>query len=269
MLSRYYPQTHQRSQPASYELMDARPRIKLARSLFPNITGLALDVGCGKGLLLAGLRNLGWKVYGTELSEVSSQYAQSQGITVYRSNVEDCGFTPGAFDLITMYHSLEHLTQPLHTLAYLHTLLRPGGRLVVEVPNIGSWYARVFGEAWFHFDVPRHLFHFSSATLRRLLETAGFEILSTQTHNTQYDAFGAVQSALNKVLRHKNLLNDFNTGETTLRELGNGPDAGRNLSALAISELALGLGFPLLASLSVALSAVAEGGTLRYIATRH
>jgi 2-polyprenyl-3-methyl-5-hydroxy-6-metoxy-1,4-benzoquinol methylase len=268
-LGRYYPQTHQGSAPAAYERADARPRVKFVSALLGGPPGRILDVGCGKGLLLAGLRATGWEVAGTELSEVSSRFATAAGIAVHHAPVEECSFEAGSFDVVTLYHSLEHMTDPMRTLTAVHRLVRPGGFLVVEVPNFGSWYAKAFGDAWFHLDVPRHLFHFTQQTLQHLVETAGFRVVRQETRNLQYDAFGGVQSALNKILRKKNLLNNFNTGEVTLTELWRGVGRFRNLTAMAISEMALVVGFPLLALASVALAPWANGGTLRFVATRN
>lgn len=267
-LVRYYPQTHQSSAPAAYERSDARPRIKLVSSLSDGTPGRILDVGCGKAQLLIGLQKTGWEVFGTELSEASTQIATAAGITVYNLPVEECPFEPESFDVVTLYHSLEHMTNPQKTLTVVQGLLRPGGFLVVEVPNIGSCYARVFGTEWFHLDVPRHLYHFNRQTLRRMLEACGFLVVRESTHNVQYDAFGAVQSVLNRFLHKKNLLNNFNTGEVKLGELWHEDNGVRNLTALAISEVALLIGFPLFALMSLALSRWVDGGTLRFVATR-
>jgi 2-polyprenyl-3-methyl-5-hydroxy-6-metoxy-1,4-benzoquinol methylase len=266
-LARYYPTRHQESKPAAYERMDAKARIKFVSPLVRQ-GGRVLDVGCGKGLLLAGLRQRGCEVFGTELSEVSARYAQSLGLSVSCLPVEYAPFEPGTFDLVTVFHVLEHLTQPRDTLAVLHTLLRPGGILVVEVPNIGSWYARLFGDDWFHYDVPRHLYHFNQDTLRNLLASTGFRVIETQTRNLQYDAFGAVQSLLNRVLRQPNVLNNFNTGQTTFNDLWSAKRKIANLSVLGVSELVLALGFPLAVLIGVATAPWVNGGTLRYVAEK-
>lgn len=267
ILGRYYPQTHQGSEPAAYERMDAKPRIKFVGDLLNGKAGRILDVGCGKGLLLNGLREKGWDVVGTELSDVASLRAREAGIQVHNRAVEEISFEPGSFDVITLYHCLEHLANPKETLVHLHRLLRPGGFLVIEVPNIGSWYARVFRDAWFHLDVPRHLYHFNPKTLHAFLEVTGFQVKRQKTINLQYDSFGAVQSILNKVLRRKNLLNNYNTGEITLRDLRRQGGVGA-LASLAFSHMALWVGFPLLAVIEFFLSPVVNGGTLNFLATR-
>jgi 2-polyprenyl-3-methyl-5-hydroxy-6-metoxy-1,4-benzoquinol methylase len=266
-LVEYYPRTHQCSDPAAYERMDAKPRIKFVGGLLDGKSGRVLDVGCGKGLLLRGLRERGWDVVGTELSEDSSLRAREAGIQVYNVAVKELPFEPGSFDVITIYHSLEHLTSPRDTLTQLHRLLRPGGFLVVEVPNVGSWYARAFRDSWFHLDVPRHLYHFTPKTLRNLLEVSGFEIERARTVNLQYDSFGSVQSLLNRLLRRKNLLNNYNTGEVTLRDLWR-QGGFRAVTSLFFSEALLGLGFPLMAAFEFLVSPVVNGGTLNVLAKR-
>ena len=80
------------------------------------------------------------------------------------------------FDLITMWQSLEHVHRPLEVLRRAFDLLAPGGRLLVSVPNIESGPFRWFGSAWFALELPRHLTHFSSGTLRRMVKLAGFRV---------------------------------------------------------------------------------------------
>ena len=267
-LHRYYPRTHQRSAPAAYERMDARPRVRFVSGL--RAPGRALDVGCGKGLLLTGLRGLGWTVAGTELSSTSSEVAANAGLTVYNLPVEACPFEAGSFDVITLYHSLEHLSDPRRTLTHLRDLLDANGLMVIEVPNIGSWYAHAFKDAWFHLDVPRHLYHFDNSTLRGLLEASGYAVVAENTHaNLRYDAFGAIQGALNRLFPgHKNLLNNFNTGETGLADLWRGNRGYRALAMLIVSEIALAIGMPLMLLCAKLSAPWVPGGTLNVVARR-
>src|SRR5205823_10757107 len=79
-----------------------------------------------------------------------------------------------SFDVITMWHSLEHVHHPMKILREAHRLLVPGGRLLVAVPNIDSLPFRWFGSAWYGLDLPRHLTHFAPWTLHLMLERAGF-----------------------------------------------------------------------------------------------
>lgn len=265
-LARYYPQTHQQSAPAAYERADARARVKQVAALLGGRSGRILDVGCGKGLLLHGLKRHGWEVVGTELSEVSSRYAVGLGIPVHRVSLERCPEDDASFDVVTLYHSLEHMTDPLATLKAARRLLRPGGYLLVEVPNFGSWQARLFRDAWFYLDLPRHLYHFTPDTLAKTVSEAGFRPQEQHLHNLQYDAFGIVQSLLNRILVRKNLLNDFNTHEVSLSELWRGPNRVRDVAALGLSLVALAVGFPAAAGLSFLLSPWVAGSAVRLVA---
>jgi len=83
---------------------------------------------------------------------------------------------PASFDVITMWHSLEHVHAPLEVLQEAHRLLVPGGKLIVAVPNIDSLPFRWFGAAWFGLDLPRHLTHFAPWTLHLMLERARFQV---------------------------------------------------------------------------------------------
>lgn len=138
--------------------------------------GRALEIGCGDGWMLEALRDAGWDVVGTERSAASAAYARSRGLDVRVREVADCQFPPASFDLIILWHTLEHLHDPLATLTGVRRLIRPSGRLVVAVPNVGGWQAQVAGRRWYHLNVPRHLYHFEAVTLERLLAQARFEV---------------------------------------------------------------------------------------------
>jgi SAM-dependent methyltransferase len=83
----------------------------------------------------------------------------------------------GTFDVVTMWHALEHAPRPLEVLRAAHRLLTPGGKLIVQTPNIDSLPFRWFGAAWFGLDLPRHLTHFAPPTLTLMLQRAGFRPL--------------------------------------------------------------------------------------------
>ncbi len=139
--------------------------------------GRALDVGCGDGDFLAHLRRRGWQVVGLELSAAAAGRARERGVEVREEELEAAGFAPGSFDLVTLWHVLEHLPDPRRALEEARRVLRPGGLLVLEVPNISSPTFRLCGERWFPLDVPRHLQHFDPRSLERILALSGFEPL--------------------------------------------------------------------------------------------
>src|SRR3954454_22183190 len=124
--------------------------------------GKVLDIGCGRGLLLQKLRERGWEPQGTELSEEAASYARDRlGLPVSTNTLQDGDFPDGEFDLVILWHVLEHVHAPRAMLQEVSRILKPGGVLLVAVPNFGSWEARWRGPGWFHLDVPRHLTHFT------------------------------------------------------------------------------------------------------------
>ncbi|MEY2472240.1 MAG: hypothetical protein QOK28_1569 [Actinomycetota bacterium] len=133
-----------------------------------------LDVGCGDGRLLDHLRALGWQGEGVEPDPGAADAARGRGIPVFNGTIEDAAYPAATFAAVTMSHVIEHLPDPAATLAEIHRVLRPGGRLVVITPNASSTLHRVFGSDWFPLDPPRHLLLHSPASLERLLRGAGF-----------------------------------------------------------------------------------------------
>jgi SAM-dependent methyltransferase len=169
--------------------------------------GKALDIGCGRGLLINKLRQQGWDVRGTELSDRAADYARNVlGLRVTTQSLQEAGYPDGEFDLVILWHVLEHMHHPHAVLSEVRRILRPGGRLVLAVPNFGSWEARWGREHWFHLNVPGHLTHFTPGTLKKALERVGLQVVSKSYFSTEYDFFSFVQTALNKLGFHPNRL---------------------------------------------------------------
>jgi SAM-dependent methyltransferase len=138
--------------------------------------GRLLDFGCGGGAFLEQMHYAGWQVTGVDMSEVAVQRVRAElGVRALAGSLPHPELPEPSFDVVTMWHSLEHVHNPVEVLRAAHRLLAPGGLLVVEVPNIDSLPFAWFGQAWFGLDLPRHLTHFVPTTLRRLLLRAGFD----------------------------------------------------------------------------------------------
>ncbi len=136
--------------------------------------GRLLDVGCGSGDILAMASELGIEVTGVEFAPEAVAHArESRGLDVRQGTLEEAGFGAGSFDVVTLWHVLEHVPDPVGTLREVRRVLKPGGHVVVQVPNYGSIQSRVFGDRWYALDVPRHLHHFTPRTLRRAFGAAG------------------------------------------------------------------------------------------------
>jgi 2-polyprenyl-3-methyl-5-hydroxy-6-metoxy-1,4-benzoquinol methylase len=140
--------------------------------------GKLLDFGCGAGAFLERMRDLGWRVEGLDMSTVAAHAVmRHRGIKVHVGTLPHRDLAPESFDCVTMWQALEHVHDPRLTVREARRLLRPRGLLVVAVPNLASWSFRHFGRHWFGLDVPRHLTHFTPATLNALLAAEGFRVL--------------------------------------------------------------------------------------------
>jgi SAM-dependent methyltransferase len=136
-----------------------------------------LDFGCGAGHFLAAMDRAGWEVAGLDVSQTAVDAIRDElGLPSFAGSLPHEACEPASFDCITMWHSLEHVYQPLQILDEARRLLVPGGKLIVAVPNFASWSRRRFGSDWFGLDLPRHLTHFERDTLTELLEIAGLSV---------------------------------------------------------------------------------------------
>lgn len=147
----------------------ARVSAGLARS------GKALDVGCATGEFSAALRDRGFEVFGVEPDANAGAYArETHGLTVWTGGIEAVPVYAGPFDVITLWHVLEHVPDLSGTLERLRELLAPNGRLALAVPNPRSLDARLYGADWVAWDAPRHLYHFTPEVMLAVLSRAGF-----------------------------------------------------------------------------------------------
>ena len=137
--------------------------------------GRLLDYGCGAGGYVATMAAAGWRAEGMDLSEAAVAAGREAGLTIHQGVLPGAELPSESYDAVTLWQVIEHLPSPLATLRALRDLLRPGGLLLVACPRIDSLPARWFGACWHDLDLPRHLWHFTPATLTRHLESAGLE----------------------------------------------------------------------------------------------
>ncbi|RME43318.1 MAG: class I SAM-dependent methyltransferase [Chloroflexi bacterium] len=188
-MATYYPGPARLSGPA--RVLRRRLRERRARWCAAGLSpGRALEIGCGDGWMLDALRRMGWVVAGTERSQRSAASPRRLGLDVLVEGMAGGAFAARSFDLVILWHVLEHLHDPLGTLIEVNRIVRPGGRLIVAVPNIESWQARVAGRRWFHLEAPRHLYHFAPQTLDAMLERAGFQVTRWSFWQMAYELRG-------------------------------------------------------------------------------
>jgi 2-polyprenyl-3-methyl-5-hydroxy-6-metoxy-1,4-benzoquinol methylase len=157
-----------------------------------------LDLGCGRGVILGSLADRGCEVHGVEISAEAARGADPRAEIRIASALSDAGYEAEFFDEVVIWHVLEHIDDPRGTLEEAARILRPGGRLIVALPNFSSAQARWTGAAWFHLDLPRHLYHFPLAALEQMLRSAGFAIASVHHFSLRQNPFGWIQSVLNR-----------------------------------------------------------------------
>jgi 2-polyprenyl-3-methyl-5-hydroxy-6-metoxy-1,4-benzoquinol methylase len=164
-------------------------RVRLARRAARLGEGTrALDVGCGRPSFLealahaTGTRGTGIDISDAGWREDAGRWAAA-GLDLRQGTVGDA-LPDGPFDLITLWHALEHDYEPLDTLRRLRSVARPGGVLLVEVPNYDSLTRRLQGEHWAGLHTPRHTAVYSRATLAAMLERAGWRVERQLRHGT-------------------------------------------------------------------------------------
>jgi len=202
--------------------------------------GRLLDVGCGTGLYVNAMRGLGWRAAGLEPVAGALRLADWQvGLPLVAGRIEAAPLRDAQFDALVFNHSLEHTTSPTRALGEARRLLRAAGVVLIEVPNVASLNARLFGRYWFPLDPPLHLYHFAPATLRAYLEAGGFEAVQVWSVPAPFNIAASLQLVLNAV-------------------------AGRRGSAMLRSRV-VQMPFWPLAALEAALG---RGGTLRAVARK-
>ena len=185
-----------------YLLMDDKshplPELKFAKSIEPSVEARhdadqdqiqprALELGCATGWYLQRLKRNGWAVVGVEPGERPASLARAAGLDVHCGTLTTFELPQESFDAAAAWMVIEHVPDPRETLAGLAKLLKPRGQLLISIPNAGCWEPAVFGRFWYAWEPPRHLHHFSSASIRQLLSETGFtEIRITHQRSLLY-----------------------------------------------------------------------------------
>lgn len=169
------PQVEQSEQPWR-ELM-ARERLADLKRFVGG--GRLLEVGCSTGEMLAAASE-SFEAFGVEADSASSKIASQRGLRCFNGALADAKFDKEMFDVAALYHVIEHFPSPRAEMAELHRIIKPGGWLAIETPNIANVWFRLLGARWRQF-IPDHIFFFTPRTIRRLCEETGFEIVELRS----------------------------------------------------------------------------------------
>lgn len=140
------------------------------------IPGHMLEIGCASGAFLAKMAGQGWQVEGIEFSESSASHARSAGYNVYAGTLENSPEPEDLYDLIVGWMVIEHLHDPLEALTKLARWVKPGGWLVISLPNAASAEFMLFKGNSYALQVPTHLYHYTPETLTVLLSKTGWMV---------------------------------------------------------------------------------------------
>jgi SAM-dependent methyltransferase len=165
--------------------------------------GSVLDVGCGLGFFLRALDPRRWDRYGVEPMPVPyREVARALGADrITNSELLAAHLPSSRFDVVTFWDSLEHLPNPRAILQEAGRLLRPGGIVLIGLPNFGGYQARHFKEDWFGLSLPHHLCHYTQTTLRRLLDRCGFRVRVMEDRSGPENYHALKHSLLNRLTR--------------------------------------------------------------------
>lgn len=209
--SQLYPAFEQRDTAAQRGARSALSLFTLQRARLVEAAkpqGRLLDYGAGAGGFARFMAGRGFEAVGLEPYSMGTTL-EEPNLRLVRAPLAKVKASLGKFEVITMWHVLEHLEHPVQLLEELRSMLAPGGALVVSVPNFASWQSEVFKGGWFHLDPPRHLLQFEPATLEDCLRRSGFSVQKQVPFMPEYGTSGWIQSALNRLLPHQNFLYEW------------------------------------------------------------
>ena len=159
-----------------------------------------LDIGCGRGQFIYLMKKKGWLVYGTETSSISALAAKNKvgdDAILINKDLDELKNIDINFDVITLWHVLEHLNKPKKIVDLIEKKLINNGYVVVEVPNFDSFQHFINKNKWIHLDCPRHVTHFTKKGLINFFDNKKFKIIKSSTLSFEFGFYGMLQSLLN------------------------------------------------------------------------
>lgn len=163
------------------------------------IPGRVLDIGCGSGWFLRTMQHRGWTAWGVEINEAAARVGRDlAGLNIFCGRLEQAGFPSEYFDYVRSNHAFEHMCHPREQLQEIRRILKPGGKLMLGVPNVESWPAKWFGRYWWYLGAPVHPFSYSVRTLTALLQENDFAIENVAYNGDYFGIVGSCQIWLNR-----------------------------------------------------------------------
>jgi 2-polyprenyl-3-methyl-5-hydroxy-6-metoxy-1,4-benzoquinol methylase len=161
-------------------------KLKMIKKILPD-RGFLLDVGCGTGNFVQACKKDGWKISATEPDSEARKIACERVTQGVSESIFSEELVTQTFDIITMWHVLEHVHLLNETIEWLKNHLVPGGKIIIAVPNPQSYDAVKYRKHWAAYDVPRHLYHFTKDSMKRLTSAHGLKV--ENIHPMWFDSF--------------------------------------------------------------------------------
>jgi len=187
---------------------EAKKVLQKAESILPNHSRRLLDFGSGKGLFLAVAKESGWEVLGIETARERAEFSREKyQVEVKQEFYSEGKIAENRYDLISLNHVLEHLPAPIQLLSkLLQSNLEHSGILYIEVPRADSWQAKIAGAHWMHWDIPKHLTHWTEAGLEKELRLIGFQKIAVRNFSIHLGVLGMLQALMRKMGFEGNLI---------------------------------------------------------------
>lgn len=160
--------------------------------------GKMLDLGCGTGWFLQEKRKAGWEVQGVEISTQAASVGKEHGLPIFAGTIAEAQLPDSTFDYVRANHSFEHICRPHATLEHVYRVLKPGGKVLIGVPNLDGLNARLFREYWWYLGAPVHPYSYSVRTLAAMLKKHRFEIEKVNFNSDYSGLLGSVQIWMNR-----------------------------------------------------------------------
>lgn len=178
-------------------------------------SGRLLEIGCASGFFLKAAQRLGWDVSGVEVSEYAARFASFRlglGDRVINRRLEDADLPANHFDVIVLFMVLEHMPHPLAVLETARRCLKPGGIVIIKIPNYQCAESYIFGNNWHQLSFPHHLYIFSPASIGKMIWRLRFRTLSLSTYRHFSNYINPASDHMLEHLSKKSLVMKQKTG---------------------------------------------------------
>jgi 2-polyprenyl-3-methyl-5-hydroxy-6-metoxy-1,4-benzoquinol methylase len=155
--------------------------LKSLKKHIPAAGSKILDIGTAGGAFLEAAQQFGYDAWGMEPSQYLVKQGKARGLKIEAGTIDSHPFAPQSFDMVCLWDVIEHLTQPREALVKIKSLLKPGGILLINYPDIGTWQAKITG-AKFWWIISVHLQHFTRSTIKAICQKTGYQVFHLQPY---------------------------------------------------------------------------------------